>query len=132
MQIDASYHGLAHWLTLPDGRIGLEFTEEGWALAEGCAMFGEFDSPKGLVVFMMGQIINQMVDHPIPSKPLPLYWQPPQAPETALVAFDTDVLNEVAGSCDVPLPQFQATVQCCMEFGLLQMYQQRPDNRRLH
>jgi len=132
MQIDTSDHDLAHWLTLPDGRPAFEFTEEGWALAEGCAAFGAFNSPKRFVVYMLGEIINQMVDHHIPAMSLPLHWQQPNEPETALIAFDAELLSEVAGTCDVPLQQFQSTVQCCVEAGLLHMYQQRPDNLHLH
>ena len=125
---------LVHWLALPERKQALEFTAEGWALAEGCALLGDYEKPQELIAQLLGQIINGFVGESArrAGPDLAVEWQVSEDRLTAVVAFDIDALREVSGICDMELGEFQSAIQSSLELSLAEIYNQHKDKRQLH
>jgi hypothetical protein len=123
---------LVHWRSLPERKQALEFTAQGWALAEACALHYK-RKPQAFVVHMLGEIISGIVDDTRQSGPeLNIEWQRPTDGLTASIAFQTRPLTELAGICDMELGELQSAIQNSFEGFLLELYNQFSNKQRLH
>jgi hypothetical protein len=134
MNLNLTDPDLVHWLPVPDRKQALEFTAQGWALAEACALLGEYESPQALIVRMLGQIISGFVDGSAKKAgpDLAVEWQMPKDRLTATVAFEIDALKELSGICDMELGELQSAIQSSLELSLLKIYNQHKDQQHLH
>ena len=125
---------LVHWLALPERKQALEFTAQGWALVEVCAVLAEYPKPQDLIVHMLGQLINAFIDTDTktPGGELRVEWRMPEDGLTATAAFETDALKAVAGVCDMDLGELQTAIQSSLELALLKLYEEHDDKQRLH
>lgn len=123
---------LLHWRALPERRQALEFTAQGWALAEACAMAGEFDRPQTLIVHMLGEIIGNLIEEDADKGPsLDVEWQLNHG-LTATVAFRTDALKALSGVCRMEIGEMQSAIQSSLELALLDIYDEHKDKQQLH
>jgi hypothetical protein len=125
---------LLHWVTLAERTQALRFTAQGWALAEACALLGEYGKPQEMIVEMLGAIINGFVEEGTKSArgELQAEWRLPENGLTATVAFGTDALKAVSGVCDMDLSELQSAIQSSVELTLLDLYNKHKDKRQLH
>jgi hypothetical protein len=125
---------LVHWTAAAEHKQALEFTAQGWAIVEVCAVLGEFERPRDLIGHMLGQIINGFVGDKSAKSggELQAEWRIPEDGLTATVAFATDALKEVAGVLDMALGEFQSAVQSSLELALLEFYNKHKDKQQLH
>jgi len=123
---------LIHWHMLPEHRQALEFTAQGWALVEVCALAGEFPLPQALVVSMLSEIISDFVEEDAKSGPeLNVEWQ--MSDElTASIAFQTDALKALAVVCDMEIGELQNAIQSSFELALLDRYNKHKPKQQLH
>jgi hypothetical protein len=123
---------LVHWRALPERKQALEFTAQGWALAEACTLIGEYEKPQALVVFMLSQIISGLVEGDPKNGPeLNVDWQVKEG-LTASIAFHTDALKALATVCDMEIGELQSAVQSSLELALLEMYDEHKGKQQLH
>jgi hypothetical protein len=133
MENQAPDYHLVHWLHLPEQRLALEFTDQGWALVEACAYLGDINDPQDLVVFMLGRIINSCLDDVPESTPeLPVQWQRPGDSAVATISFPADALEAVSGVCRLTLKELKSAIQESVEQSLLQVYSHHSTHRKLH
>ena len=134
MKLNLTDPDLVHWLALPGRKQALEFTAQGWALAEACALLGEYENPQALIVQMLGQIISGIVDESAKKAgpDLAVEWQMAKDRLTATVAFKIDALKELCGICDMELGELQSAIQSSLELSLLEIYNQQKGNQQLH
>lgn len=125
---------LVHWLALPGRKQALEFTAQGWALVEVCAVLAEYPQPQDLIVHMLGQLISGLVetDTKTSGGELRVEWRMPEDGLTGTAAFEIDALKAVAGVCDMDLGELQTAIQSSLELSLLKLYNEHNDKQRLH
>lgn len=123
---------LVHWRSLPERRQALEFTAQGWALAEACALLGEYEKPQALIVYMLSHIISGLVEEGANGGPeLNIEWQVKDG-LTATVAFQTDALKALSGVCNMEVGEMQSAIQASLELSLLETYDEHKDKQQLH
>ena len=125
---------LVHWTATAERKQALEFTAQGWAIVEVCAVIGEFDGPRELIGHMLGQIIEGFVDDKSAKfgGQLQAEWRVPADGLTAVVAFSTDALKALAGVVDMDLGELQSALQSSLELVLLEFYNEHKDKQQLH
>jgi hypothetical protein len=134
MKLNLKDPDLVHWLAVPDRKQALEFTAQGWAIAEACTSLGEYENPQALIVRMLGQIISGFVDESVKKvgPDLAVEWQMSKDRLTATIAFEIEALNELSGICDMELSELQSAIQSSLELSLLKIYNQHKDKQQLH
>lgn len=123
---------LVHWRPLPERRQALEFTAQGWALAEACALLSAYEQPQMLIIDMLSQIINDLIEEDAKTgAKLSVEWQVEDG-LTASVAFQTDALRALSGVCNMQVGEMQSAIQSSLELSLLDTYNEHKENQQLH
>jgi len=125
---------LVHWQRMPDREQALQFTPQGWALAEALAQFGAYQEPRHFIAHMLGEIINAVVDEDRSPDHASLRAECRIQTHglTASVTFEMEMLESVAQTCGMELGELQIAIQASAQVALLRLYAEHSRRRRLH
>lgn len=130
--MDSGITEFLRWRPLPDRRQALEFTEQGWALAEACAQLSEYGRPQALIVFLLGRVLGELVERDLGSgSQVGIEWHEKDR-VSAGISFQIDALKALAGACDMEVGELQNALLSSLELALLDMYGEHKDSQQLH
>ena len=128
---DSSDFEIGQWRSLSDGRIGLEFSAQGWAMVEVCALLGEFPRPQDLIQHMLEEIFRN-VDQSSTRLVATLQWRAPPDSGTALLVLPPGVLEEISKESEMDVGELQTLIQSSIEMSLVHIYKEHGSKQRLH
>lgn len=130
--MDSGITEFLRWRPLPERRQALEFSEQGWALAEACAQLSEYGRPQALIVSLLGRVLGELVERDLGGgSEVGIEWHERDR-GTAGISFKTDALKALAVACDMEVGELQSALLSSLELALLDMYGEHKDRQQLH
>jgi len=128
---DSSDFEIGQWRTLADGRLGLEFSAQGWAMVEVCALLGEFPRPQDLIQQILTEVVRN-VEEPSARLVSTLEWRAPPDSGTALLVLPPGALEAISKESDMEVGELQVLIQSSIEMSVVHIYKEHGSKQRLH